>query len=66
MLSSFEKKFLKKLYRFCNFQILKKLLKVHGVTSPKKWVQFWEFFGKFFLKFENFFFEICTTVYKQV
>ena len=55
MLSNFEKNFLKKLYRFSNFQILKKLVKVHGVTFPKKWVKFWKFFGKIFLKFVKIF-----------
>ena len=49
------KKNLKKLYRFCNFQIFKKLVKVGDGTFPKKWVKFWKFFGKIFLKFGKIF-----------
>ena len=57
------KKILKKLYPFCNFQILK-LVKVSDVTFPKKWVKFWEFFWKNFFEIRENFFENFTTVYK--
>ena len=49
--------FLKKLYRFCNFQILKKV----GESS---WHHTSIIFGKVFEIFGKNFFEICTTVYK--